>query len=153
MLAAMVKGIEREPNDLIAGRLFKSRDRGGCPVGVMLRELFPEAYAPGRLRFWFRDRWIEGIEHDRALAKAYPRLGHLEVVFDKTVRRTRRGRPGLCEAEVARAVGLWFSAEAQAELAERHGQLAERHRPAIRMRRAAGSVDPREPVGEYLAVR
>jgi hypothetical protein len=125
MLAAMIEGIERHPDELVPGRLYRSREGGGCPVGVMLRVL-RAGRDPGRVRFWLRDRWIQGIDCDRDLARRYPRLRHIELAFDTTVERTRHYHPHLSERLAARAAGLWFSAEAQAELDRRRRQEYER---------------------------
>jgi hypothetical protein len=120
MLLAMIEGIETDPDSLVAGRLFKDREHGGCPVGMMLRVLYPTRYR----RRWFRrsraDPHTTGIACERPrLAKQMPRLRHLEHVFDTTVRWTLRCRSELGHQAAARAVGLWFSAEAQAELQRR----------------------------------
>ncbi len=123
MLLAMIEGIESDPDSLVAGRLFKDRERGGCPVGVMLRVMYPAHY--GRRWFWRSrcDPTIKGVACERPrLAKQMPRLRHLEHVFDTTVRSTRRRNRGLSPEAAARAVGLWFSAEAQAELQRRRAQ-------------------------------
>lgn len=122
MLTAMVDGIEREQDRLVAGRLY-SEGGGGCAVGAMLRVLFP-GRRPGRLSFWLQDRRIFGIDAYPEMARAYPRLRHLELAFDTSVKQTHAERPGLTGAEAARAVGLWFSAEAQAELVRRRAPAA-----------------------------
>lgn len=119
MLEALVAGLEANSDHLIAGRLFESRTGGGCAVGVMLRELDPVRYGRNPLRYWLNWRRMERVSDDRKLATAHPRLRHLEHAFDTTVEKTLAERPELEETEVTRAVGLWFSAAARAELARR----------------------------------
>ena len=81
MLVALQRGLERYGDQLVGGRLFKSRQAGGCAVGVMLLELDPELTRRGRLRFWLRDRWRRASGSYRPVAKN-PRLKHLEWIFD-----------------------------------------------------------------------
>jgi hypothetical protein len=118
VLQAMVIGLEAEIDNLAPGRLFAPRGGGGCAVGVTLQVLFPAKYRPGTMRY-LRRRRMKKVDADRDLATRFPRLRHLEFAFDSTVRMTKARRPGLDEREVTRAVGLWFSAEAQAELDRR----------------------------------
>ena len=54
-----------------------------------------------------------------ALAARYPRLHHVEIVFDVTCERLRR--EGVMDTgDVPRAVGLWMAAETQSEINMRH---------------------------------
>ncbi len=82
MLSALQRGLERHGDELVGGRLFKSRQAGGCAVGVMLLELDPELARRGRLRFWVRDRWRRVSRSYRGPAAKNPRLKHLEWIFD-----------------------------------------------------------------------
>ena len=72
MLDALWRGLDRHGDQLVAGRLFKSRTEGGCAVGVMLLELDPELGRRGRLRFWLRDRWRRGAYTYRGAAREKP---------------------------------------------------------------------------------
>jgi hypothetical protein len=116
-LAALVKGLSAHCDELVPGRLFDAR--GGCAVGVMLRELDPERYAPGRWRYLLRERWRRSVGSDWDLKRAFPRLVHLEMSFDRSVKIARNERPELSDQEAAREVGRWFLAEARREVALR----------------------------------
>jgi hypothetical protein len=114
MLAALARGLDKHRDELVAGRLFNSPHGGGCPVGVMLRELDPARCRSG-LRFWLRDRWRGGSRSYRggALAKN-PRLKHLEWIFDGLVVDLRER--GLDGGEAARAAGRLVRQEVEREL-------------------------------------
>jgi hypothetical protein len=58
------------------------------------------------------DTWPE-------LAKAYPRLPHLEIIFDATCDEVA-ARSSIGELDIPRIVGLWMAAETQAEINLRH---------------------------------
>ena len=92
MLDALLRGLDRHGDQLVGGRLFKSRTEGGCAVGVMLLELDPELRSRGRLRFWLRDRWRRGTYSYRGALSRNPRLKHLEWIFDSLVEDLRRRR-------------------------------------------------------------
>jgi hypothetical protein len=117
VLEAMVVGLESNIDRLRPGRLF-SGDGGGCVVGVTLKELYPARYDPGRVR-WLYQRRMKGIGWDREIANKHVRLRHVELAFDRCVEMTRGVRRDLAVETVVRAVGMWFSAEAQAELERR----------------------------------
>lgn len=85
MLSALWRGLDRHGDELVAGRLFKSRGSGGCAVGVMLLELDPGLAGRGRVRFWLRDRWRRGTRSYRGPLATNPRLKHLEWIFDSLV--------------------------------------------------------------------
>ncbi|MBA2792968.1 MAG: hypothetical protein H0U32_03110 [Thermoleophilaceae bacterium] len=74
---------------------------------------------PRRLRFQ-----SPTIREERPdLAKANPRLHHLELMFDVTCERMA-GALGLSPCEAARSVGLWMAAETQAEINLRHVEIS-----------------------------
>lgn len=125
MLEAMCTGLASHGDDLVPGRLFRSRTGGGCAVGVMLRELEPETYETGPLRFWLRDRWRRGAGSYRPLRRN-PRLRHLQWTFDAAVKDLRAARANLTKREAATVVGVWFGAEAEGELSWRSLQAAAR---------------------------
>jgi hypothetical protein len=122
VLEAMIVGLESNIDRLCTGRLF-NEDGGGCVVGVTLKELYPTRYDPSRVR-WRYQRQMKGIGWDPEIAKRHVRLSHVELAFDSCVEMTRAARPELAAATVIRAVGVWFSVEAQAELERRRRPLA-----------------------------
>ena len=112
-LTALVRGLDRAGDKLVAGRLFRGGD-GGCAVGVMLRELDPARYPAGGPRFWVLHSWRRRVRWYRGLARRHPRLQHLEWTFD---RASEAGRErGLSRGQAAAAVGAWVRREAEAEL-------------------------------------
>lgn len=128
MLEALVTGLSKHGDDLVAGRLYSGRG-GGCAVGVMLRELDPERYERGRLRFWLRDRWRRGVRSYAGPIHRTPRLWHLEWTFDAAATELRREGTARSRREAAVAVGAWVRDEAEAELRwrslTRRGQVGE----------------------------
>ena len=115
-LAAMARGLESHRDELVPGRLFSSPEGGGCAVGVMLRELEPETYAGGRVRFWLRDRWRRGSRSYRDVLCRNPRLKHLEWVFDDAVELLRHATPGASRRDAAALAGDWVREAIEAEL-------------------------------------
>lgn len=118
MLPALIRGIERHGDELAPGRLFRSSG-GGCAVGAMLRELDPEVYSTGGIRFWLRHGWRMRVDWYRKPLAAQPRLRHLEWSFDEAVGATRRLDARLSRGEAARRVGEWFAEDAREELSWR----------------------------------
>jgi hypothetical protein len=110
LLEPLLRGIRRHADSLLPGSLH--RGDGGCAVAMMLREL------DGHRRI--RRRGTNTIWDERPeLARRHPRLGHIEVMFDRTCRAVLE-RHDLPEQEVAQMVGLWMAAETQAEINLRH---------------------------------
>lgn len=125
LLDPLVQGLRRHSDSLMPGHLV-THDGGGCAVGLMLREIAqsPEwqregGHAPPvpvRRAFWrdasIYDTWPE-------IAASYPRLHHIEIVFDVTC--AELGSLGvIAERDIPRTVGLWMAAETQAEINMRH---------------------------------
>lgn len=143
LLWAMVRGLRAHADDLTPGVLFRNPGSGGCAVGITLRELAPESFDFGWLRFWLWQRWRRGVERD--VARRFPRLNHLQWHFDAAVAElTAAGYP-----EPAKAVGLWLAASADAELRSRHSPVPEARALPTRMgrrtrRRASGPGGARE---------
>lgn len=133
LLWAMARGLRAHAEDLSAGVLFRGSSAGGCAVGITLRELAPDAFQFGWLRFWLWQRWRRGVERD--VARRYPGLGQLQWCFDEAVAElTEAGR----DPRPAKAVGLWLAASAQAEVIARRRvthQAGRAHRRAERPRR------------------
>ncbi len=127
LLEPMLVGLRRHADTLTAGSLY-SDGGGGCAVGMMLLEISERPAAAGdaprrslgRLlprRLRFQSPTIREERPD--LARANPRLHHLELIFDVTCERMSEGL-GLSAEEAARSVGLWMAAETQAEINLRH---------------------------------
>jgi hypothetical protein len=121
VLDAMRRGLDRHDGRLRPGRLFSAQ--GDCAVGVMLRELFP-GYRADRRR---RNRSVTDAHPQ--LARALPRLVHVELCFDVTIRTCREHDPTHTVADWAQAVGRWFAGCAYVEL-ERRGRAAAEPLPA-----------------------
>jgi hypothetical protein len=115
LLAALSRGLERSSDELVAGRLFRAPSGGGCPVGVMLRELDPEAYRGGPLVFWLRHGWRRRAAWYGDALGRNPRLRHLEWSFDEAVKRTRELQPERSRRDAASAVGEWIRVEVERE--------------------------------------
>jgi hypothetical protein len=114
LLRAMAGGLRAHADELAPGVLFRGHRSGGCAVGVTLRELAPESFEFGRLRFWLWQRWRRGVERD--VARRFPRLKHLQWYFDEAVAELSASG---CEAQAARIVGEWLADSASAELSAR----------------------------------
>ena len=106
LLEPLLAGLRRHADCLSPGHL--AAGDGGCAVGMMLREL---AVDPGRQASVY-DSLPE-------LSKAYPRLPHLEIIYDATCEEAE-GSTTMDPEEIPRAVGLWMAAETQAEITVRH---------------------------------
>ena len=138
LVGAMVRGLRAHADDLAPGVLFRDHSSRGCAVGVTLRELAPEAFSFGRLRFWLWQRWRRGVERD--VARRFPRLKHLQWHYDAAVNELNEaGHP-----QPAKAVGLWLAASAEAELGSRRSAVAETGSPPTRSSRRSrrGSASP-----------
>ena len=109
LLDPLLRGLRRHADALVPGHL--ATGDGGCAVGMMLRELDP----PRRSRY----RQTSIYDSRPELAAAYPRLHHIEIVFDVTCRRLRE-ESVMDPDEIPRAVGLWMAAETQSEINMRH---------------------------------
>jgi hypothetical protein len=124
LLEPLLSALRRNADRLVPNRLYEEGGDGGCAVGMMLRELEAgERHAVGarRLRRWRPKRSV--VDQHPELARAHPRLAHIEIVFDNSCAALRSRRPALTEREAARRVGLWMAAEVQAEVNLRHLEL------------------------------
>jgi hypothetical protein len=119
LLRAMARGLRAHADDLAPGVLFRNQSSSGCAVGITLRELAPEAFNFGLLRFWLWQRWRRGVERD--VARRFPRLRHLQWHFDEAVAELEGAR----YPQPAKAVGLWLAASADAELRSRRSPVAD----------------------------
>ena len=124
MLAPLLRGTRRHADSLVPGAL--SDGKRGCPVGMMLLELGVKRplrrriFGPGRCTI-----------HEAApeIGRRYPRLAHLEFLFDRTSQAVE-DRLGLDEREAARLTGLWMASEVAAEINLRHLEEAATARPS-----------------------
>lgn len=124
LLDPLLRGLRRHADALVPGHL--ATGDGGCAVGMMLQELAldPSWQERGTLplpeRGWRSLRRQPSIYDSwPKLATAYPRLHHVEIVFDVTCERLRE--EGKMEPDsVPRTVGLWMAAETQSEINMRH---------------------------------
>ena len=118
LLRAMSRGLRAHADDLAPGILFRGHSSGGCAVGITLRELAPNAFDFGWLRFWLWQRWRRGVERD--VGRRYPRLKHLQWHFDEAVAELEKAGS---DPQAAKAVGLWLAASAEAELGGRRSAV------------------------------
>lgn len=124
LLEPLLRGLRRHADSLVPGHLVAGN--GGCALGVMLRELSADRswQASGALPPRRRRRGASA--HDPSiyetwpqLSKAYPRLPHVEIIFDATCEELAQ-RTDLSEKDIPRMVGLWMAAETQSEINMRH---------------------------------
>ena len=121
----LLRGLRRHADALVPGHLLTGN--GGCAVGMMLHELAldpswqQEGALPAPQRRWSALRRYASIYDSwPKLAASYPRLHHVEIVFDVTCVRLREEErdadPRTCRARS----GLWMAAETQSEINMRH---------------------------------
>lgn len=127
LLEAMLRGLRRHADALAPGGLYTDDGSGGCAVGMMLREIAEEPSEDRRRRsLWPRSLRFQSptVREERPdLARANPRLWHLELAFDVTCTEMAK-RLRSPAHEVARSVGLWMAAETQAEISLRRMEVA-----------------------------
>jgi hypothetical protein len=116
LLAPLLRGVRRHADLLAPGSLYS--EHGGCPVGMMLDEL-----RGGRPRRRFRRRKPTIRQEEPDIARAHPRVAHIEYIFDSTCKRLG-WRLRLEPCAVAPTVGLWMAAEVHAEINLRHMEAA-----------------------------
>ena len=122
LLAPLLRGVRRHSDSLVPGSLYSSD--GACAVGLMLDEL-----RGGRPRGRFRRRPPTIHEEAPKIAREYPRLAHIEFIFDHSCRALEE-RLGVSPGEAGRTVGLWMAAEVQAEINLRHMEASAEDTPA-----------------------
>ena len=108
LLEPLLRGVRTHADVLAPGSLHQGR--GGCAIGMMLHQL--RGTRPRRAL-----RWRSPTIHEAApdIARRYPRLGHIEFIYDNTCYAVAE-RLGASPCEVARDVGLWMAGHVQAEL-------------------------------------
>lgn len=142
LLEPLLRGLRRHADSLVPGQLVAGD--GGCALGVMLRELAVDpgrqqegALPPRRRRRGASVKDPSIYETWPQLAKAYPRLPHVEIIFDATCDELAL-RTDVPAADVPGVVGLWMAAEIQAEVNVRHlEQTAARAAASMPARSAA----------------
>lgn len=119
LLQALSYALDEHADELSPGSLYNSKG-GGCAIGVMLREMFPAAFPTSRFSWWRRRISNRSVYDDfEQFAREFPRLFHIELVFDRTICLTRERHPELDQDLVSRATGQWLAAECEAELDRR----------------------------------
>jgi hypothetical protein len=119
VLEPLLRGLRGHADRLVAGHIQPVGD-GACAVGMMLREMGAEPDPPRTQRELRRRRREVSIWNLKpSLARAHPRLHHVEIVFDSTCQRMAE-RGEVAPREIPRAVGLWMAAETHAEINVRH---------------------------------
>jgi hypothetical protein len=141
LLEGLAAGLRRRADQLSPGHLGDGLS--GCAVGAMLCEL-----VPGDARRSTGPRGATVLLSHRDLAKRFPRVHHIELVFDTSVELLRVRRPDVSAAAAATAVGAWMAAETQAELNLRH---LERGADADSSGRSAALAAPLDRVAPALA--
>jgi hypothetical protein len=99
----------------------------------MLGELFPGHHFDRRLIARLRPRKKSIVHQYPRLARSLPRLVHIELCFDNTVRICREHDPSRSVADWAQAVGRWFAGCLHLELERRARSAAamgDQHRHA-----------------------
>lgn len=123
LLEPLLDGLRRYADSLVPGSL-ENGDGGGCAIGMMLREISDDPRLgdlcdPPPRRVSRFQRGPSVYHRWPALAKAQPRLLHLEALFDSTCAAVAARSDGPAN-EVGRAVGLWMAAETESEINMRH---------------------------------
>ena len=115
VLEPLLTGLRDHADRLVPGRLVGPGD-GACAVGMMLRELgaAPEPARTARARRR-REREVSIWDVEPSLARAQPRLHHIEIVFDSTCQRVAQ-HGYVAPEEIPRTVGLWMAAETHSEI-------------------------------------
>lgn len=112
LLAPLLRGVRRHADSLVPGSLYTAD--GACAVGLMLDEL-----RGGRRRPRFRKPKPTIRQEAPEIVRAYPRMAHVEYVFDSTCKRLGN-RLRVPPGDVAPTVGLWMASEVHAEINLRH---------------------------------
>jgi hypothetical protein len=115
LLAALISGLEVHGDDLRCGRLYRSH-QSSCAAGALIRELHPDQFGGGRLRFLVRHRWRKRAASYGGTLETGMHVTFLEAIFDRAVGLTLVLCPGVSERVASRVVGQWILAEAEREL-------------------------------------
>jgi hypothetical protein len=130
LLELLLRGLRRQANALTIGQLFSRDGSRGCAVGVLLDELAQQTPKAKKVtRRLKRRRRAARTIHDEwpEFAVTYPRVPHIEFIYDNTCEALCGHDPELSEHEACRRVGIWMAAETQAEVNLRHLETADSH--------------------------
>jgi hypothetical protein len=123
LLAALISGLELHGNNLRHGTLYKSHS-SSCACGAMIRQLYPDQFDCGRVKFLIRHRWRRRASSYGGTLQTDMHVAWLETIFDRAVGLTLRRRRDVHERAASRIVGRWLLAEAERELGLRHDRVA-----------------------------
>jgi hypothetical protein len=123
LLAALISGLQVHGDDLCCGRLYTSH-RSSCAAGALIRELHPEQFEGGRLKFLLRHQWRKRAASYGGTLRTGMHVTFLEAIFDRAVMLTMRHRRDVKRRVAARVVGQWLLGEAERELGRRHDRIA-----------------------------
>lgn len=133
LLAALISGLELHGDDLRYGTLFPSHT-SSCAAGAMVRQLYPDDFQCGRVKFLIRHRWRKRAASYGGQLAECSHVAHIEAIHDRATMLTLILVKGVKERDAARAVGQWIHAQAERELGRRADL------------RARG-IDPRDYIG------
>lgn len=152
LLAALISGLEVHGDDLRCGRLYRTF-HSSCAAGAMIRQLHPDEFAGGRMRFLIRHRWRKRAASYGGTLSTGMHATMLESIFDRAVYVTLKARRDVSERVASREVGRWMLSEAEHELQHRDDRRALGLPPVVnwreqRMRRWGEGMDRRLPEPE-----
>jgi hypothetical protein len=133
LLGALVSGLEIHGDNLCAGRLFQSPTLS-CAAGAMIRQLNPDDFHGGRLRFLMHHRWRKRAASYGGEFRAGMHASMIEACYDRAVFNTLHLAPGSHTRDASRLVGRWFLAEAERELNIRDNRRAAGLAPVVNWR-------------------
>jgi hypothetical protein len=117
LLTALHRSLDRHDLRLNPGRLYHGP--AACAMGMMLRDMFPAAHTERGLHRWWKSvTQVSVYDSHRNLAKMFPRLAHIEYVFDSTIARVN-GQGVASTTQWATTVGHWIADCVAAELERR----------------------------------
>lgn len=122
LLAALISGLELHGGKLRSGTLYASRE-SSCACGAMIRQLYPEQFECGRLKFLVRHRWRKRAASYGGTLQTDMHVAWLEAIFDRAVYLTRIVRRDVKEQIASRVAGQWMLAEAERELGLRYERI------------------------------
>ena len=118
LLAALISGLELHGHKLRCGTLYRTHE-SSCPAGAMIRQLYPERFECGRLKFLVRHQWRRRAASYGGVLQSDMHVAWLEAIFDRAVILTMSMRRDVSERVASRVVGRWLFEEAERELGRR----------------------------------